>query len=217
MNLYKNLFGVCTLSLVLGVWAEPVMAARSSVSIMSPRSAIKIDKDYSYGYTYLAGDALDVYETPNRKIGWTVNYEYLDHYMLRPVSVAYVNYIPQVVRTCISNFTSNLREVNNTVNNLLVARPLDSGISATRFTINSTIGILGCIDVASYMGLEQKEMSLSTVMGKWGIGQGAYVQIPFLGGVTYRELIGNTIDTMYFPYTYFPLWADVIFLGRFCG
>ncbi|WP_294462766.1 VacJ family lipoprotein [uncultured Ruminobacter sp.] len=212
MSLFKNTFavavGIAAFCLSEGAWAS-----RSSVGIMSPRNVVNVDKDYTYGYTYLPGDALDVYETPNRRIGWTVNYDYLDKNLLRPVSVAYVDYVPEVIRVCLSNAHQNLREVNNTVNNLLVARPLDSGTSALRFGINSTVGLLGCIDVAKYMGLERKRMSMDTVLGKWGVDQGAYVVIPGLGIGTYRSYIGSAVDTLYFPFTYFPLWVDGILWG----
>lgn len=212
MSLFKNTFavavGIAAFCLSEGAWAS-----RSSVGIMSPRNVVNVDKDYTYGYTYLPGDALDVYETPNRRIGWTVNYDYLDKNLLRPVSVAYVDYVPEVIRVCLSNAHQNLREVNNTVNSLLVARPLDSGTSALRFGINSTVGLLGCIDVAKYMGLERKRMSMDTVLGKWGVDQGAYVVIPGLGIGTYRSYIGSAVDTLYFPFTYFPLWVDGILWG----
>ena len=193
--------------------SESAMASRSSVSIMSPRNVVNIDRDYTYGYEYLPGDALDVYGTPNRKIGWTVNYDFLDKNLLRPVSIAYVDYVPEVVRVCLSNVYQNLREVNNTVNNLLVWEPVDSGISAVRFGINSTIGLAGCIDVAKFMGMERKRMTMDTVLGRWGVDQGAYVVVPGLGIGTYRSYIGSTVDTLYFPFTYFPYWANLIFWG----
>ncbi len=189
------------------------LASRSSVNILSPRNTVNISKDYTYGYSYLPGDALDVYETPNRSIGWTVNYDYLDKYMLRPVTVAYVDYVPEFIRTCLSNAVHNLREVNNTVNNMIVGEPVDSGISLLRFGINSTVGLAGCIDVAKYMGLERKRMSMDTVLGRWGVDQGAYLVIPGLGVGTYRSFIGSAVDTVYFPYTYLPFWADAILWG----
>lgn len=186
-------------------------AARSSISIMNPRNTIHVDKNYSYGYTYLSGNALDVYETPNRRIGWAVNYDFLDKNFLRPVSIAYATYIPEGIRSCVYNFNQNLREVNNTVNNLVALEPVDSSVSLARFAINSTIGIGGCFDVASHMNLERKRMTLSTALGKWGVDQGGYVVLPVYGVGTYRSLIGDTIDTMYFPFTYFPWWLDMAF------
>jgi phospholipid-binding lipoprotein MlaA len=196
----------------LGVlFSSNAYAARSSVSIMNPRNTVKIQKDFTYGYSYLSGDALDVYETPNRQIGWKVNINFLDKNFLRPVAVAYFTYVPTWLQQCVYNFNQNLREVNNTVNNLLIARPLDSSISATRFAINTTIGIAGCFDVAQYIGLEQKRMRLDTVLGKWGVDQGPYIVVPFYGLGTYRGVIGDTIDTLYFPFSYFPWWVDLIF------
>lgn len=189
----------------------PAEAGHSSMSGMSPRNTIKVDKDYAYGYSYLPGDALDVYQTANRDVGWTVNYEFLDKNFLRPVSVVYVNWVPQVVRDCTYNFHQNLREVNNTVNNLLVARPLDSGISASRLAINTTIGVAGCFDVAGAWGLERRRMTFSTVLGKWGVEQGGYIVFPGYGIATYRSLIGSTVDIAYFPFNYFPIWLDAIF------
>lgn len=209
----KKIFSTMTAAIVASSFflTAPAEASRSSVSVMSPRNTIQVDKDYSYGYRYLPGNALDVYERGNRSIGWTVNYEFLDKHLLRPVAVVYVNWVPEGVRTCISNFHQNLREVNNTVNNLLVARPLDSSVSVGRFVINSTIGIAGCFDVAQHIGLERQRMTFSTVLGKWGVEQGAYIVIPGYGVTTHRNLIGSMVDTMYFPFTYFPLWADAIF------
>ncbi len=186
-------------------------AARSSVNIMSPRNTVNIAKDYTYGYSYLPGDALDVYETPNRKIGWRVNYDFLDQHLLRPVAIAYIDYVPQGVRDCIYNVNQNLREVNNTVNNMLIWEPAHSGISLTRFVINSSIGIGGCFDVAGKMGLDRHRMTFSTVLGKWGVDQGPYMVVPFYGVGTARSLFGDTFDTSYFPYTFFPYWARLIF------
>ncbi len=210
MNFKKTALKVSFISLLTLLVSENAYASRSSVSIMTPRNTVNISKDYTYGYSYLPGNALDVYETPNRKIGWIINYDLLDKNLLRPVSVAYVTYIPQGVRDCIYNFNQNLREVNNTVNNILVARPVDSSISVGRFLINSTIGIAGCFDVATHMGLERKRMSFDTVLGKWGVDQGAYLNIPFYGVSTYREMIGNTVDVLYFPYSTFQTWAKAI-------
>ena len=186
-------------------------ASHSSVSIMSPRNTVKVSRDYTYGYQYLPGDALDVYETANRNIGWKINYDYLDRHLLRPVSVAYRDWVPEPVRTCLYNIHQNLREVNNTVNNALVGEFADSGVSVGRFALNSTLGIGGCIDVAKHIGWDRRRMTLSTVLGRWGVDQGPYLNIPILGVGSLRGYIGDTLDTLYFPFTYFPWWADLGF------
>ena len=207
----KYLPALAAVFLISGLGFGEAEAAHSSVNIMSPRNTVKISRDYTYGYQYLPGDALDVYETANRNIGWKVNYEFLDRHFLRPVSVAYRDWIPEAVRTCLYNVHQNLREVNNTVNNALVGEFADSGISAGRFVINSTVGLCGCFDVARHISLERKRMTMSTVLGRWGVDQGPYLNIPILGVGSLRGYIGDTIDTLYFPFTYFPWWADVGF------
>ncbi len=207
----KTISTLLLLGSISFLYSNAAEASHSSVNIMSPRSTVNVSKDYTYGYQYLPGDTLDVYETANREIGWKVNYEFLDKNFLRPVSVAYRDWVPEAIRTCLYNINQNLREVNNTVNNALVGEFADSGISAGRFLINSTIGLCGCFDVAQYINLERKRMTMSTVLGKWGVDQGAYVSIPFLGVGTYRSYIGDTIDTIYFPFSYFPFWASVGF------
>ena len=207
----KMLPALAAVILVSGLGCSEAEAAHSSVNIMSPRNTVKISRDYTYGYQYLPGDALDVYETANRNIGWKINYDYLDRHFLRPVSVAYRDWVPETVRNCFYNIHQNLREVNNTVNNALVGEFADSGISVGRFVINSTVGLCGCFDVAKHISLERKRMTMSTVLGRWGVDQGPYLTVPILGVGSLRGYIGDTIDTLYFPFTYFPWWADVGF------
>ncbi len=148
----------------------------------------------------LIGNSSDPYEKINRGI-WTFNYDYLDRYALRPIVHSYVDYMPAPIRTGVHNFVNNFREVNNVVNNALTANFADSGISAGRLVVNSTIGLLGFIDVASDMGMEHKPMTFSTVLGKWNVGNGPYIQVPFVGMTTPRSIVGSVVDNIYFPYS----------------
>ena len=145
------------------------------------------------------GGARDPYESINRGT-WSLNYDYLDHYALRPAVHAYVRWVPSPVRTGIGNVTSNINEANYFVNNLLIGRVADSGASVFRFAVNSTVGLLGFFDVAHHMGVDQRPMSMSTVLGKAQMEQGAYIMVPLMGPTTMRGLIGSTIDSLYFPY-----------------
>ena len=75
---------------------------------MVPRQ-LKIEsaqKDYSYGYSILSGNAIDTLEVPNRVVGWTLNYEIFDRYLLRPVAHGYAA-LPQPVQLGVGNFFSN--------------------------------------------------------------------------------------------------------------
>lgn len=169
-------------------------AAHGVYNPMMPRqlSEEAATADYSYGYSILPGHALDTLEGPNRAI-WFVNYDLLDMYLLRPISLVYAK-LPQGVQDSVGNFLSNLTEINNAPNNLIIGEFADSGVSVARFAVNSTIGLLGFFDVASQMGLTYAPMSMDTVLGKAGVEQGAYLQIPGAGFSTMRGIHGDTID-----------------------
>ena len=182
------------------LFAGSAWAQHGSINPMSPRQLSRASymQEYSYGYSILPGSAVDTLGTPNRVVGWTLNYEIFDRYLLRPVAHVYAS-LPQPVQTGIGNFNYNLTEVNNVVNNLLIGEPGSSAISLGRFVINTTIGILGFIDVASMMGLEPQTMEMQTVLGKAGMEQGPYVMVPIYGPTTGREVQGDVIDDL-------PLW-----------
>ena len=57
----------------------------------------------------------------------------------------------------------------------------------TRFLINSTIGIAGLFDVASKMGLERHEEDFGQTLAVWGVPEGPYIMLPFLGPSTLRD------------------------------
>ena len=172
---------ICAIACILIFGVSAAQAARSTYNPMVPRQ-LKIEsaqKDYSYGYSILSGNAIDTLEVPNRVVGWTLNYEIFDRYLLRPVAHGYAA-LPQPVQLGVGNFFSNISELNNTVNNLFIGELKNSGISLTRFIVNSTMGFLGFIDVASQMGLDNKPMEMDTVLGKAGMDSGPFGGKDFL-------------------------------------
>lgn len=144
------------------------------------------------------GDPKDPYEDFNRAM-WDFNYDILDEYILRPTAVAYRDYMPQVARTGLLNAALNLEEPGNTLNNLLQGKVGDSMTSLGRFVINSTIGLLGTIDVASNMGLQRKEEEFGETLGKWGVGTGPYLMLPAFGPSDPRSFTGDAVDSLYWP------------------
>ncbi len=152
-------------------------------------------------YPRLPGGARDIAPTFNRAMWW-FNYDIMDHYVLRPVAHSYVNWVPAPFRKGVSNFLSNLDEPRNTVNNLLLGEFSHSGASLARFSLNSTVGLLGLFDIATPMGISQYDMSFSTVMGKANVTQGPYFMIPVAGPMTLRSGIGTFVDHLYWPYSY---------------
>lgn len=143
-------------------------------------------------------DPKDPLESLNRTM-WDFNYEILDEYILRPTTVAYVDYMPQIARTGLLNLAENLEEPSNSLNNLLQGKLDGTFISLGRFLLNTTVGIFGLIDVASEIGLEAKEEEFGEVLGKWGITTGPYLMIPALGPSDIRSSVGDYVDSSYLP------------------
>ena len=194
----KQVFGSSMLCAALmlstvGLTTE-AQAAHGAYNPMMPRqlSEKAASADYTYGYSVLSGHTIDTLEGPNRYM-WYLNYDILDKYILRPVSHGYA-YLPQGVQNSVGNFFNNLDEINNVPNNLLVGEFASSGTSLVRLAINSTIGILGFFDVASYIGIKHTPMNMATVLGKGKVEQGPFMMIPAYGPTTARDLHGDIID-----------------------
>lgn len=143
-------------------------------------------------------DPKDPFETVNRSL-WDFNYDVLDAYVLRPVTIAYVDYMPQMARSGLLNMAENLEEPSNSVNNLLQGKVEETFVSLGRFVLNSTVGLLGMIDVASEIGLQAEEEEFGEVLGKWGVTTGPYLMIPALGPSDIRSSVGDVVDTAYSP------------------
>ena len=150
----------------------------------------------------------DPFEGFNRAM-WTVNYDYLDPYLVRPVSVAYVDYTPAPIRIGISNFLANLDEPASMVNNLLMGNGRKAVDHFNRFWINSTFGLLGLIDIASEAGITKyDDKSFSDAIGHYGVGNGPYFMVPGYGPVTTRE-VTSQVDSLYVPLSLLNVWAGL--------
>ncbi len=93
------------------------------------------------------------------------------------------------------------------MNNTLQLKLTGAGTELTRFTINSTIGLVGFFDVAKdAFGIEQKDEDTGQTFGVWGMGPGPYLVLPLLPPLTVRDGIGYAFDIAMTPYTYFIPW-----------
>ncbi len=142
----------------------------------------------------------DPFETINRAT-FSLN-DSLYRGLLKPVAVAF-RVVPEPARVSVSNFFSNLGTPISAINALLQLDLPNAGTEASRFVINTTVGILGLFDPASSMGLAQETEDLGQTLGRYGIGHGFYVVIPFLGFSSLRDglaSLGNTaIDPVLNP------------------
>ena len=135
----------------------------------------------------------DPFEDLNRDI--FIFNEKLDEKLLKPAALTYRKVTPQFARTGVTNFFNNLEEIDTTINQVLQGEIKYAFNDASRFVINSTIGLLGLIDVASKLGLERHEEDFGQTLGVWGFNSGPYIMIPFLGPSNPRDLLSRPISS----------------------
>ncbi len=113
----------------------------------------------------------------------------LDKIIIKPVSNIYRT-LPTPIKSGVSNSLDNLSNVVTIPNNLLQGEFTKAGINAGRFVVNTTIGILGLIDVATYMGFEEYEKEdYGQTLAVHGTGPGCYIVLPVLGPNTLRDTV----------------------------
>lgn len=125
--------------------------------------------------------------------------EGLDKAIVKPVATGYDNVLPSPVKTGVTNFFGNIADLFIGINNLLQGKVAEGFGDFGRVAVNSTIGILGVIDVASDVGLEKHEEDFGQTFGRWGVGSGSYVVIPFFGSRTVRDTAGLVLDVAVDP------------------
>ena len=136
--------------------------------------------------------ANDPFEEINREV-WTFN-EGVDNRIARPVAEFYDDAVPKSIQSSITNFFSNLDEIDNSINQLLQGKPVAAGNDFARFLVNTTFGFLGFFDVASIMGLEEHDEDFGQTLGVWGVPTGPYLMLPFYGPSSPRDLVGRPIS-----------------------
>lgn len=117
----------------------------------------------------------------------------VDRAVLKPVAQAYADYVPSPVRDCVGNVFANIGDVPSALNNLLQGKPGQAVSDLCRVAINTTVGLLGCFDVASKMGLERTDEDFGQTLGRWGASPGPYFVWPFLGPSTIRDSVGRVV------------------------
>ncbi len=142
----------------------------------------------------------DPYERQNR--GVHAFNRGLDRAIVRPAGRGYTTVLPDEVEDSVSNFASNLGEPSNVVNNLLQGKLGDAGVATGRFVINTVLGIGGLFDAASEFGVATVDTDFGETLHVWGVGEGAYLELPVVGPSTQRDTAGIIVDLFTNPLTY---------------
>lgn len=150
----------------------------------------------------------------------------LDRAILRPAGQA-SRALPDAIRIPVANFARNAGLPSAIVNNLLQGDIGGAATNVMRFAINSTIGVLGLADPAGAIGLHEAEADFGGTLARWGVPEGAYLELPLLGPSTERDAAGQLVDFALNPLGQlghdrvtrwrYPAWiADQVFdRGRF--
>src|SRR3546814_9618280 len=96
-------------------------------------------------------------------------------------SIGYDQLMPDPAQTCIHNVFGNLGDVWSAINSFLQGRGHDFFNTLDRVLFNSTMGLGGCIDVASMNGANRIPNDFGVTLGVWAFDSGPYVVLPFLG------------------------------------
>ena len=140
--------------------------------------------------TYASDD--DPLEPMNRAI-FEFN-EIVDDNVLKPIAKGYKYVTPDPVEVGISNFFSNLGEIGTITNDLLQLKFAQAGRDTMRFFLNSTLGIFGIFDVATPLGLSKNQEDFGQTLGFWGVPDGPYLVLPFLGPSSFRDGPSMIVD-----------------------
>ena len=137
----------------------------------------------------------DPYEGYNRAV-FKFN-DKADQYVLAPVARGYRKITPKPVRTGVSNFFNNLRDVVSFGSNVLRLDVKRASEDLVRVGINTTFGLGGLIDVAGAGGVPDNKNTLGDTFATWGWKNSNYFVVPLLGPSTVRDTAGNAITTVY--------------------
>ncbi|MDC0590847.1 VacJ family lipoprotein [Gammaproteobacteria bacterium] len=147
--------------------------------------------------TTILSTEIDPFQEINKK---THNFNIvLDEHLATPVARIYKKVTPDLVEKSITNFTHNIEDLSIAINNILQGK-INNGVSdLLRFTINSSLGVLGFFDVASNLGFEKHDEDFGQTLATWGMGAGPYIVLPGLGPSNLRDTLSMIPDAFLTP------------------
>jgi phospholipid-binding lipoprotein MlaA len=155
----------------------------------------------------------DPYESTNRAI-FSFNQQ-VDEQVALPVAKFYRDAVPQPARNGLHNFLTNLDLPVTFANNILQGNITGGAQTVARFAINSALGLGGLLDIATQWGIPARTEDFGQTLGVYGVGEGSYLILPFLGPAPPRDLVGRIADFFMDPLFYIPLRSKTEWLtGR---
>ncbi|WP_339533199.1 VacJ family lipoprotein [Pseudomonas mucidolens] len=122
----------------------------------------------------------------------------VDDYALAPVARGY-QHLPAFFQQGVHNFSSNFGEPEVFINDLLQGNPLRSINTLGRFALNTTVGLVGVLDVSGALGIPRHTADFGQTFGVWGIGNGPILELPLLGTSNSRDAAGKVLGFLVAP------------------
>jgi phospholipid-binding lipoprotein MlaA len=146
------------------------------------------------GATYISEEIPDPWEGFNRTM-YRFNYRF-DKYVFLPAVRVYEAVLPDFAEEGIHNFFNNIRDITTLINSILQLSADKTVITTQRLMWNTTVGLLGLIDVGSKMDLPRQQEDFGQTLGHWGVGTGPYLVLPIYGPSNVRDTTGLLTDSV---------------------
>tara|TARA_B100001093_G_C26818837_1_gene1010974 strand:- start:657 stop:1442 length:786 start_codon:yes stop_codon:yes gene_type:complete len=118
----------------------------------------------------------------------------LDGIIFQPVATVYRK-LPSPLKNGVSNSLDNLSNLVTIPNNILQGDLKLAGVNTGRFIVNTTVGVLGLMDVATGLGIvEYEKEDYGQSLASHGVGPGCYIVLPVLGPSTARDTIASATN-----------------------
>lgn len=140
-----------------------------------------------------------------------------DTLLLRPLAVVYRDILPPIMQKGTHNVLVTLRSPVVLANDLLQGDLRGAGVTTRRFVINSTLGIGGLRDTAAKnFDLPQQDEDFGQTLAVWGVGDGPYLVLPFIGPSNPRDAVGMGVDAAFLdPINAAAVWTDTQWVDTF--
>jgi phospholipid-binding lipoprotein MlaA len=120
----------------------------------------------------------------------------LDKTLIKPIAKGYRK-LPTPIQKGTKNAVTNLSNLITIPNNILQGYVKTALINTGRLVLNTTVGLLGTVDVANKMGFPKYEKEdYGQTLGAWGVGPGCYLVLPVLGPSTLRDTAGSFANVL---------------------
>jgi len=152
---------------------------------------------------------------PLNRATWRFN-DSLDRAIAQPVARGYNGVVPRPIRTGIGNFFANLGDVPVMFNDFAQLRLQDGMEDLLRVAVNSTLGLLGFLDIATAAGIPKHDQDFGLTLAYYGVPSGPYLVLPLFGPSSFRDAAGFGADQVVSPINQMdPAWRNSMWSTEF--